>query len=80
MQIHARRCTEFAETCRRYGFQEMLTEDDYETIRRKHLSDVPYRPYTDMPGTGPCPADLDDDGDVDAADLAELLLAWGACP
>ncbi|MDZ4754404.1 MAG: hypothetical protein SGJ11_07890 [Phycisphaerae bacterium] len=25
----------------------------------------------------PCPADLDADGDVDAADLAILLGAWG---
>ena len=30
--------------------------------------------------TTPCPADLDSDGDMDAADLAELLLAWGANP
>ncbi|MCH8880088.1 MAG: FG-GAP repeat protein [Planctomycetes bacterium] len=27
-----------------------------------------------------CPADFDGDGDVDAADLAELLGAWGPCP
>ena len=27
-----------------------------------------------------CPADFDGDGDVDAADLAELLGAWGSCP
>ena len=26
-----------------------------------------------------CPADFDDDGDVDATDLAELLAAWGPC-
>lgn len=26
-----------------------------------------------------CPADLDGDGDVDAADLAELLSSWGPC-
>ena len=30
--------------------------------------------------TGLCPADFDGDGDVDAADLAELLLAWGQNP
>ena len=29
-----------------------------------------------VPGAG-CPADLDGDGTVDAADLAILLLAWG---
>ena len=27
-----------------------------------------------------CPADLDDNGNVDAADLATLLGAWGECP
>lgn len=27
----------------------------------------------------PCPADFDGDGDVDAADLAELLVTWGPC-
>ena len=27
-----------------------------------------------------CPADLNFDGDVDAADLADLLLAWGPNP
>ncbi len=27
-----------------------------------------------------CPPDFDGDGDVDAADLAELLGAWGSCP
>ena len=27
-----------------------------------------------------CPADFDGDGDVDAADLAELLASWGPCP
>jgi len=27
-----------------------------------------------------CPADLDDDGEVDAADLSRLLADWGACP
>ncbi len=26
-----------------------------------------------------CLADFDGDGDVDAADLAELLAAWGLC-
>ena len=34
-------------------------------------------------GGVPCPADLDGDGDVDAADLAQLLAAWGPtepCP
>ena len=28
----------------------------------------------------PCPADFDADGDVDAADLADLLVAWGPNP
>lgn len=32
-----------------------------------------------LPGAG-CPADLDDDGNVTAADLAALLLAWGNAP
>jgi hypothetical protein len=27
-----------------------------------------------------CPADVDSDGDVDTADLLELLANWGACP
>ena len=27
-----------------------------------------------------CQADFDGDGDVDAADLAELLASWGPCP
>ena len=27
-----------------------------------------------------CGPDLDGDGDVDAADLAELLADWGPCP
>ncbi len=27
-----------------------------------------------------CPADLNGDGAVDAADLAQLLGAWGMCP
>ena len=28
----------------------------------------------------PCPGDIDNDGDVDTADLLTLLGAWGACP
>ena len=28
----------------------------------------------------PCPADFDGDGNVDSADLAELLADWGPCP
>jgi hypothetical protein len=28
----------------------------------------------------PCPGDVDNDGDVDTADLLALLGAWGACP
>jgi hypothetical protein len=28
----------------------------------------------------PCPGDIDEDGDVDTADLLALLAAWGACP
>ena len=31
------------------------------------------------PGPG-CPADLNDDGVVNSADLADLLLAWGRVP
>jgi len=27
-----------------------------------------------------CPADIDEDGDVDTADLLALLAAWGICP
>ncbi len=27
-----------------------------------------------------CPGDIDDDGDIDAADLAALLSAWGDQP
>lgn len=34
----------------------------------------------DCPTAGPCPADLDDDGTVGAADLSGLLAAWGGCP
>jgi hypothetical protein len=29
------------------------------------------------PGTAPCPADFDNDGEVGASDLATLLGAWG---
>ncbi len=29
---------------------------------------------------GPCPTDTDNDGDTDAADLAELLSDWGVVP
>ncbi len=29
---------------------------------------------------GECPADFNDDGDVDAKDLAQLLGNWGPCP
>lgn len=32
-----------------------------------------------IPDECECPADFDFDGDVDAADLAELLASWGAC-
>ncbi len=55
---------------------------------------VPFIAYL-LPGTGavpeldfsvvgvdvdfPCPADLTGDGVVNAADLAELLAAWGQC-
>ena len=35
---------------------------------------------TATPTTDPCPADLDDDGAVGAADLAQLLGAWGPAP
>jgi len=31
-------------------------------------------------GTLPCPGDLNDDGEVNGADLSILLGAWGACP
>ncbi len=33
-----------------------------------------------VPDECACPADFDGDGDVDAADLANLLGAWGPCP
>ena len=33
-----------------------------------------------VPDECACSADFDGDGDVDAADLAELLSAWGTCP
>jgi len=32
-----------------------------------------------IPDECECPADFDGDGDVDAADLAELLSSWGPC-
>ncbi len=32
------------------------------------------------PAVDPCPADLNNDGVVNAGDLAVLLAAWGACP
>lgn len=32
------------------------------------------------PGAAPCGADLNGDGVVNGADLAQLLAAWGACP
>lgn len=35
---------------------------------------------TIAPGLCPTSADTDLDGDVDGADLAELLAAWGTCP
>ncbi len=38
--------------------------------------DVSNGPFSIVP---PCPADLDGDGKVDAADLAELLASWGPC-
>jgi hypothetical protein len=34
----------------------------------------------DCPTPAPCPADLDGDGAVGAADLSGLLAAWGGCP
>jgi len=34
----------------------------------------------DCPPAQPCPADLDGDGAVGAADLSGLLAAWGGCP
>jgi hypothetical protein len=47
-----------------------------------HSPDVVY--YDDIsltPSAGaPCAADIDEDGDVDTADLLTLLAAWGACP
>ncbi len=33
-----------------------------------------------LPAAEPCPGDLDDDGLVDAADLAQVLAAWGPAP
>lgn len=36
-----------------------------------------YNFQIDEPGTGFCPADLNEDGSVDGADLTELLGAWG---
>ena len=41
----------------------------------------PWRPVLTIELVLPtqCPADFDDSGDVDAADLAELLGSWGPC-
>ena len=36
--------------------------------------------HTIAPGRCEPTADIDHDGDVDAADLAQLLAAWGTCP
>jgi hypothetical protein len=33
-----------------------------------------------LDGVAACPADFDDDGDVDTGDLLTLLAAWGDCP
>ncbi len=32
------------------------------------------------PPLDPCPGDVNDDGMINAADLAEVLAGWGACP
>lgn len=51
--------------------REMPTNDDFQSITFR----------AGAGGSSPtcCPADLDCDGDVDAADLAQLLGSWGAC-
>ena len=36
--------------------------------------------YPDCDGVLQCPADLNDNGSVDFADLTSILAAWGACP
>jgi hypothetical protein len=58
-----------------------VTVDDYEGIGEQLAERVLERHEECLLLTTPpqCPADLDDDGDVGASDLAILLGAWGPC-
>ncbi|MCA9291456.1 MAG: S8 family serine peptidase [Phycisphaerales bacterium] len=70
-----------------------LTHDDIASVLMATADDVEGPGEDLLTGAGrvnaleavlavlpPTPGDLDGDGDVDPADLAALLSAWGACP
>ncbi len=60
---------------------EILDEDDFIYASKIVRSVVGY--LVDHAGVdvliAECPADFDSDGDIDAADLAQLLGDWGPC-
>jgi hypothetical protein len=56
-------------------YVRILGIDDCENVEIVELF-----PHLDNSQPCGCPADVDEDGDVDTADLLALLAAWGACP
>ena len=55
-------------------------DGDIDVLSASRLDDKIAWYENTTPRCGDCPADFDGDGDVDAADLAQLLSAWGPCP
>ena len=56
-------------------YRNCLFDEEFHNI-----DDQPTRFLVESCPPAECPADLNGDGVVNAADLAELLSAWGVCP
>ncbi len=66
------------------GMPDELADMQFGGVLASDLASdhLPVIADSELPPAGPlsCPADFDDNGVVEAADLAELLSAWGLCP